>query len=99
MQLAKPGLHKERVMLRGKSVQNASAFILITASTWPEYGCLKDPITAQLQQKVPHSKFGRQMGACPMFAGIRVWKELSVFPQWNQNGDFLESEYSLAFLD
>lgn len=23
-----------------------------------------------------------------MFAGIRVWKELSVFPQWNQNGDF-----------
>lgn len=26
-----------------KSVENASAFILITASTWPEYGCLKRP--------------------------------------------------------
>ncbi len=43
MQRANPGLHKERVMLRGKSVETASAFILITASTWPEYGCLKRP--------------------------------------------------------
>lgn len=37
------GLQKERVTLRKKSVEKASAFILITASTWPEYGCLKRP--------------------------------------------------------
>lgn len=37
------GLQRERVTLGKKSVENASAFILITASTWPEYGCLKRP--------------------------------------------------------